>query len=249
VLKEKGISVNNWPWANITLALGLILAASTLGNAFLEGKRMDHQTIHVTGSAQQPIVSDLAVWRLRFSRQSGDLSQAYQALRQDLTAVQGFLQENGIPASAIEVSPAQNIALYAHAPNGNTTNQIEAYRLDQSVKVESTDVAKLTQLSQKITVLIERGIGLESQPPEFHYTKLNDLKVTMLGKAMANAKQRAEQMAASVGSRIGPLRAGQMGVFQITPKNSNEVSDYGINDTSSREKTVTAVVNATFAVQ
>ncbi|OQB37667.1 MAG: hypothetical protein BWY06_02289 [Candidatus Latescibacteria bacterium ADurb.Bin168] len=40
-----------------------------------------------------------------------------------------------------------------------------------------------------------------------------------------------------------------MGVFQITPRNSTMVSDYGINDTSSREKDVTAVVSVTFAVE
>jgi uncharacterized protein len=35
----------------------------------------------------------------------------------------------------------------------------------------------------------------------------------------------------------------------VTPRNSTEVSDYGINDTSSREKDVTAVVSVTFAVR
>ena len=39
-----------------------------------------------------------------------------------------------------------------------------------------------------------------------------------------------------------------MGVFQITPRNSTDVSDYGINDTSSREKDVTAVVTVTFGL-
>jgi len=37
-----------------------------------------------------------------------------------------------------------------------------------------------------------------------------------------------------------------MGVFQITPINSNDVSDYGINDTSSIDKEIMAVVNCVF---
>jgi hypothetical protein len=45
------------------------------------------------------------------------------------------------------------------------------------------------------------------------------------------------------------MRRTSQGVFQITPRDSTEVSDYGINDTSSREKDVTAVVDATFAVK
>ena len=44
------------------------------------------------------------------------------------------------------------------------------------------------------------------------------------------------------------MRSVRMGVFQITPRHSTEVSDYGINDTSSLEKDITAVVRVTFAV-
>jgi hypothetical protein len=44
------------------------------------------------------------------------------------------------------------------------------------------------------------------------------------------------------------MRSSSQGVFQITPRDSTEVSDYGFNDTSSREKDVNAVVSATFAV-
>jgi len=39
-----------------------------------------------------------------------------------------------------------------------------------------------------------------------------------------------------------------MGVLQITAADSNEVSDSGVNDTSSLEKDITAVVNIGFAV-
>jgi hypothetical protein len=39
-----------------------------------------------------------------------------------------------------------------------------------------------------------------------------------------------------------------MGVMQITAADSNEVSDSGINDTSSLEKDIMAVVNVSFAV-
>jgi uncharacterized protein len=56
-------------------------------------------------------------------------------------------------------------------------------------------------------------------------------------------------MAQSTGNSIGGVRSAQMGVFQITSKNSTEVSDYGISDTSSKNKLVTAVVNASFSLK
>ena len=39
-----------------------------------------------------------------------------------------------------------------------------------------------------------------------------------------------------------------MGVFQITPVNSYDVSGWGMNDTTSLEKKVNAVVNVEFAI-
>jgi len=41
----------------------------------------------------------------------------------------------------------------------------------------------------------------------------------------------------------------QVGVFQITSPNSTQVSDYGVYDTSTLNKDVTAVVNVTFALK
>jgi hypothetical protein len=38
-------------------------------------------------------------------------------------------------------------------------------------------------------------------------------------------------------------------VFQITPADSTDVSDWGINDTSTVAKKVTAVVNVSFVLE
>ncbi len=60
----------------------------------------------------------------------------------------------------------------------------------------------------------------------------------MLAKATANAKLRAENMIKASENKIGFLRSAKMGVFQITPITSTDVSDYGYNDTSSLDKKV-----------
>ena len=49
--------------------------------------------------------------------------------------------------------------------------------------------------------------------------------------------------------KVVVVEDGSQGVFQVTPRDSTEVSDYGISDTSSREKDVNAVVSATFDVK
>jgi hypothetical protein len=121
--------------------------------------------------------------------------------------------------------------------------------VSQEVEIESKDVERVRDISLESTELIEQGVQFESLEPEYLYTKLDELKVEMLAKATENAKLRAENMARSAGNRIGFMRSAKMGVFQITPANSTDVSDSGVNDTSSLDKKVTAVVSVTFAIE
>ncbi|MGB9866496.1 MAG: SIMPL domain-containing protein [Bacillota bacterium] len=146
--------------------------------------------------------------------------------------------------------PVTTETIYALDPRtGMMTRDISGYVLRQSIEIRSREVDKVTAISRESTELIEKGIEFESYPPQYYYTKLNELKIDMLGEAARDAMTRAEKIAASTGARIGHSRAAKMGVFQITPKNSTEVSDYGINHTSSLEKEITAVVNAEFPLQ
>jgi len=55
-------------------------------------------------------------------------------------------------------------------------------------------------------------------------------------------------VAKSAGAEIGAMRNARWCLFQITPRNSTDASDYGIDVTSSLEKDITAVVRVTFAV-
>src|SRR6185295_2896097 len=97
--------------------------------------------------------------------------------------------------------------------------------------------------------LIEQGIDVDAEPLEYLSTELTKAKLDALGAATHEARQRAEIIVQGLGGKLGAMRSSTLGVYQITPRDSTEVSDYGINDTSSREKDVTAVVSATFAVQ
>jgi len=120
--------------------------------------------------------------------------------------------------------------------------------LNQDFRVESEDVEKIDKLSREATELINEGIEINSPTPEFLYTKLSDLKVEMTGLAAMDAKVRAEQIANSTENEIGEVRSSRMGVVQINAKNSNEISDYGINNTTSIDKTIRVVVNMSFSI-
>lgn len=237
------------------IVLGLCIAGATIISSLIlsEGifkvMQFKEQVISVTGSAQKSITSDYIVWRGAFARRDVDLPSVYKAVQQDLDKVKAYLISKQVNPSEIIVSQISTSALYRKNDEGRDTNDIEGYVLRQGIEVRSTDVEKISVVSRESTELINQGIIFESYAPEYFYTKLDELKIEMLAKATENAKVRVESMVKASGSTIGMMRSARMGVFQITPITSTDVSDYGYNDTSSLEKKVTAVVSAAFAIE
>lgn len=233
--------------AGVALALGLVLASIIGGYSFVKGKRGD-QTIVVTGSARKRIKSDLVIWRSGVSYQADTLADAYRSLSENVPRVKSYLISKGIPENQITISSISSQTLHAKTSDGEDTGQITGYSLRQELEVRSTDVEKIGQIARQATELINQGILIESMAPEYHFTKLGDLKIEMLAEAAKDAKLRAQQIAQNTGSSVGSVRTARMGVLQITAADSNEVSDSGMNDTSSLDKDITAVVNIGFAV-
>ena len=231
----------------IVLAVGLVVATTIGGWFFVKGKRGD-QTITVTGSARKRITSDLVVWRSSISYQAPTLSEAYRLLTEAVPRVKAYMVSKGIAENQITVSSISSQTLHGRNSDGIETSEITGYTLRQELSVRSTEVEKIGQIAREATELINQGILIESMAPEYLYTKLGDLKIEMLAEAAKDAKRRAEQIAQSTDSSIGTVRTARMGVLQITAADSTDVSDSGMNDTSSLEKDITAVVNIGFAV-
>jgi hypothetical protein len=233
--------------AGVALAIGLVISSVIGGWAFVKGKQGD-QTITVTGSARKRIKSDLVIWKASVSYQAPVLADAYRSLSQNVPRVKAYLINKGIPENEITISSISSQTLHARDSNGQDTGEITGYSLRQELEVRSNDVDKIAKIAREATELINQDILLESMAPEYHYTKLGEEKITMLAEAAKDAKTRAEKVAEATNSRIGSVRTARMGVLQITPADSNEVSDMGMNDTSSLDKDITAVVNLSFEI-
>ena len=233
----------------ICIAVATIASSVILSGGFLKVMKFTREQINVTGSATKEIKSDYIVWKGEFSRREADLKTAYKSLKDDLDKVKSYLVLKGVSEKETIISQVATETVYKKNEKGNDTNDIQGYRLKQNVEIRSNDVDKIDKVSRESTELIDQGIQFTSPAPEYFYTKLDELKVEMLAKATENAKQRAESMAKSTGNRIGFMRSARMGVFQITPITSTDVSDYGENDTTSLDKKVMAVVTVSFAIE
>jgi hypothetical protein len=231
----------------VALAFGLVLSSIIFGWFYSTSKKGD-EAITVTGSAKKRITSDLVVWSAGVSAQAPALTEAYKQLSESIPKIKQYLLDKGVPEAEMTVSSITTTPQKAHDSDGNETSEITGYILQQQVEVRSNDVAKIAQLAREATELINQGILIESKPPQYYYTQIGDLKIEMLGEASKDAKERAERIASSTGNSIGSVRSAKMGVLQVTAADSTDVSDYGVYDTSTIEKDMTAVVNISFAV-
>lgn len=228
-------------WLAIILALGLIIAVKA-------GTRsMSNDKISVTGSAYQVVKSDSAMLEIELVTRKPDKQIAFNTVKSQLPIVKKYLEEKGI--NNIETKAANGYYTYRYNQNGSMTNEIAYYNLSQSITVKSDDVEKIKEISVDIQNLLDKGIDINVMQPQYFYSQLADLKVKLLQDATTDAKNRATAMLKATHNKPGKIQAVQMGVFQITPVDSTNVSDMGINDTTTVDKKITAVANVTFRVK
>jgi hypothetical protein len=124
------------------------------------------------------------------------------------------------------------------------------YSLTQNIIVESDNVQVIKELSLDApSALSLLGVQVQTISVDFFYTKLASIRAELLEEASKNAKERAQAIAKSTGNKIGSVKDASQGVFQVTQKNSTDVSDYGSYDTSTVDKKITAIVRASFEVK
>ena len=233
--------------AGLFLAVGLVLSASVATTAWLKVKTA--QSITVKGSARKNIRADLTVWKGSFTAQATLLLDAQRQLKSSAEKVRQFVAARGMTNEIFAPIAIEEVKGSLTDSNGLTQPQVLGYRLTQTVRVESPEVERVAELDRDSVALVEQGVLFTTQSPEFIYTKAGEAKVEMLAEATRDALIRAEPIAVQGGRGIGGLQAADMGVIQIAPRYSGQTSWEGINDISTLDMTITAVVTATFALK
>ena len=226
------------------MAIVLTGAIATLG--FYKTRALTN-TISVTGSAERMIVSDTAKWTMQITHATdvSGLQLSNEAMQNDLEAVKVFLDRKNIPSEWVTTQPVSVETMSDYNRGGAPSG----YTLRQNVIVEGTDVNLVRSTAEAAGELIAKGAVVSTLSLEYFYSGLQQLKAEILADAMADARTRATQMVESAGGKLGDLRSANMGVLQVTAKNSVDIADYGMYDTSVIEKKVTAVVRTSFGLR
>ena len=224
------------------LAVGIIIAAFVWGAFFISAR--NEQSIRVVGQGVKTVTSDLIKWNITINRDTNvaSKSEGPSWIQEDLNKIKKYLANNGIEEKDILVDPVSSYANY-----GN--NGVTGYSFSQRIEVKSGDIEKIEKLALDNKALAKQDIYLQYSDLEYFVSNLAELKAEMLALATVDAKARAEEIAKSSGNKICGLLSAKTGVFQIRKPLSMDISDYGIYNTSSKEKEIAVTVNATFKIK
>jgi hypothetical protein len=227
------------------LALAILIGSFAVSAGIRDRNRND--TISVTGSAKKRITSDYVIWDASVSSQQATPQAAANALADWTAKVRSFFRSAGVRDSELSLQPVTAETVQSgNDYNGN--GKITGYKLTRGFEVRSARVAEMAKVVEESGKLLEQGIPIQSQPLQYIFTKLASLRPELLAQATKDALGRAKVLVGATGGHLGKLRDVNVGVFQVTSPNSTDVSDYGVYDTSTLEKDVTAVVNVSFAL-
>ena len=203
------------------IGIAIILSAYLLGRAYTY-KYRSQDTVVVTGLGETEFESDLIVWSGVLTAEAAEAADGYRRIEQSKRKVSDYLAAKGIDAKQVV---------------WNFVNVDKTYQTVYSANIESTDVDLVENVSREISALIAQGVSIEARQPDYYYTKLDDVKLSLIERASADARARAEKIAQNAGTGIGAVASARMGVFQITGANANEeFSAGGSFNTASRHK-------------
>lgn len=255
-------------WSVVVIGVTLIVLA-LIGISGVQQVRAKTYTISVTGSAVKTIRSDLAVWSFSVSYSGYDeYKSLYQKLKPVPQEVDAFLKKQGLDAEEIEIGASQVTTDVQSRevdckPNEEGCRTVVKdkillryktvsrtyYTVSRYFLVESNKVDLVTKASNAVDALFDRNIVVGDSDLKLIYTKLAELRLELVKAASEDAFKRAQLIASPVGRRITMIEEGRLGVFQINAKNDPSISDVGNFDTTSLEKDVRAIVNATYRIE
>jgi hypothetical protein len=236
--------------AAIVIAVAMIFTAFLLGDAFKQ-RNSYRDEISVKGLGMRSFTSDLIVWNGRFTSMESTLAEAFTKLENDRKLITEFFTNAGLPEdqlvfSSVDINKEFD---YQYFEGGANQRVFKGYRLSQELTIESSEVDRIEGLSREVSGLIRRGVEFYSNAPRFYYTGLSELKLEMVAEATADARKRADNIAAEAGAKLGKLKNANLGVFQIIGENSNqEYSWGGTFNVYDKRKTATVTMRLDFEI-
>jgi hypothetical protein len=229
----------------IALAVGLFLAGGAVGDGLQSRAPVD--TIEVAGSARRPVEADSVSWSVRLSSHKPTPQAAVAELDGWTTSVRTFVVDGGARGNEITVDPVS--LSQATRTDGDGNEVTDGYQASRAIRVKSGRLDVIAEIAGSSVQLIRDGIPIDTDAPEYVYTKLASHRASMVADAGKDAKKRAEALVKVGGGRLGRIREVRVGDFQVTSRGGTDFESGGSFDRSARQKDIVVVVHLTFELR
>ncbi len=205
------------------LCVGLATMGLLLSEGIIKFRDME-RVVSVKGLSERDMPADVAIWPIRFSEVSNDLSELYGSLESKNDKVNNFLRQQGFKVDEISVSVP---AIQDRQAQGFSEEQVRngRYAGTSTLTVYSNDIEMVRKAMSNLAQLGQNGIAISGQDydvkTQFLFTKLNDIKPAMIEEATRNAREVAEKFAHDSGSKLGKIKRASQGQFSIDDRDSN----------------------------
>ena len=226
--------------------LGLFLAVGIgVGGYFISqtvvNAKMAANTAEAKGLAERRVSADRANWQVYFriaGATRASVPGLYKQAEKNQARIVQILKDIGFNDEEIEVG-----LIDYHYNEYRDENQAvvdQKHTLSGSIALETDKVGLVAEARGAVNKLIAEGLSIENRAPQYHFTKLNDIKPAMLKEAAQNARIAANEFASNAGAKVGRIQSARQGSFFIRDAGA----EYG--DKAKIEKDVRVVTTITF---
>lgn len=243
---------------SIFLSVAIVIAASIIANSIKEFSNISN-TIDVKGLAIKNIKSDNAIFVINIHGKSSIKEEAYINLENQIKKVLSYLKDQKINQELItrgDESLERNYKYLTKKIDDNTTEQQEIfqyYLASGNLTIKSTDVNKIAKIYSNINKFFElHNYTATANSPKYLVSNLEDIKMSLIADATANAKTRADEFAKSGNIKVGSMKSATQGVFNIIATDRlSDNDDYygGTYDKTTIEKIAKVVVTIKFGIK
>lgn len=186
-----------------TVLVTALAMALTLGTALKADTRTDRQIL-VSGEGRVEVAPDLAVITLGVSKEAKEAGEAMALVSEDMFAVVQELRAVGIADKDLQT---QQISLQPVWSNGGSYNSSGERRITGFLAANTVNlrVRDLDQLGEVLDRVLRAGAN-QFQGLRFDVADHAMLQDQMRASAVADARHKAEQLAAAAGVTLGPVR-------------------------------------------
>jgi len=210
----------------LILGLFIFLGLSSLGyflaTSIIKYKEYERSVV-VKGLSQKTYKADVVLWPIKFVTSDNNLANIHKKIENNSKTILGFLKENKINDEEITIlAPAISDN---YATNYSNRNVQFRYLANVTINVYSKDVEKVRNVISKFSSLSKKGIIFKINDydtrVEYSFTRLNEVKPSMIEEATRKAREVAQKFAKDSNSKLGKIKKARQGQFSIYDRDKN----------------------------